>query len=229
MFNQHYTYLLLDLGSLFFPLVLSFDKKVAFYKHWKNLFPSILITSVFFIVWDVFFTKHNVWSFNPDYITGIYLFNLPIEEVLFFVCVPYACVFIFEVLKAYFKTSLVKNTTLFSLVVIGLSLLSSIIHFDKIYTIVNSFICLLLIIYVTFIKKYKELNWFYFAYVVSLIPFLLCNGILTSLPIVSYNPNEFSNIRIYTIPFEDVFYCLSLLLSNVLLMYYFSLRNKPKN
>jgi len=227
--NQHYTYLLLDLGSFFFPFILSFDKKVAFYKHWKNLFPSILITSIFFIIWDVFFTENNVWSFNPDYITGIYLFNLPIEEVLFFICVPYACVFIFEVLKAYFKTSIIQKPILFSFVIIGLSLFSSIIHFDRIYTIVNSFICLILVVYVTFIIKFKELNWFYFAYLVSLLPFLICNGVLTSLPIVSYNPNEFSNIRIYTIPFEDVFYCLSLLLSNIVLMHYFSLRSKTKN
>jgi lycopene cyclase domain-containing protein len=226
--NQHYTYLLLDLGSLFFPFILSFDKKVGFYKHWKDLFPSIIITSIFFIIWDVFFTQQNVWSFNPDYITGIYIFNLPIEEVLFFICVPYACVFIFEVLKAYFKTSIIKNALLFSLVVIGISLLSGLIHFDKIYTTVNSFICLFLVVYATFIKKFKDLNWFYFAYLISLIPFLICNGVLTALPIVSYNSNEFSNIRIYTIPFEDVFYCLSLLLSNVLLMYYFRARRMKK-
>src|SRR6478609_5864849 len=99
--NSHYAYLLLNLLSVLFPFLLSFDKKVAFYKHWRYLFPAIFITGVFFIAWDMLFTAKGIWSFNPHYITGIYIYNLPLEEVLFFLCVPYACVFIYEVMNAY--------------------------------------------------------------------------------------------------------------------------------
>ena len=83
--NSHYTYLVLDIASVLFPLALSFDKKVAFYKLWKYLFPAMVISGAFFILWDVLFTAQGVWGFNPKYITGINVFNLPIEEVLFFV------------------------------------------------------------------------------------------------------------------------------------------------
>ena len=82
--DTHYTYLILNLACIFFPFILSFDKKIAYYKLWKPLFIGIFISAAFFIIWDILFTKLGVWSFNPTYIIGIYIFNLPIEEILFF-------------------------------------------------------------------------------------------------------------------------------------------------
>src|ERR1700761_1345965 len=99
--STHYTYLLIDLLTLLFPLLLSFDKKVAFYKTWKYLWRGVLLTGIFFIVWDVLFTRLGVWSFNDAYILGIRIGGLPIEEWLFFIVVPYACAFIYSCLLAY--------------------------------------------------------------------------------------------------------------------------------
>lgn len=219
--DKHYTYLLLDLASVFFPFVLSFDKKVAFYKHWKYLFPSIFITGLFFIIWDIIFTKQGVWSFNEEYITGLYVFNLPIEEVLFFLCVPYACVFIYEVLNAYISSEIIKNHKPITYVFLAITLFLSVFYYDRTYTVVNAGACFLLLLIAEFGVKFDKFGRFYLAFFVSLIPFLLCNGILTSWPIVLYNNQENMNIRIGTIPFEDIFYCLSLLLSCVLLMQFF--------
>ncbi len=44
---------------------------------------------------------------------------------------------------------------------------------------------------------------------------LVVNGILTSFPVVSYNPAEFSNLRLYTIPLEDFIYYFLLLAMNI--------------
>ena len=53
-------------------------------------------------------------------------------------------------------------------------------------------------------------------YVVSWLPFLLINGALTGSftenPVVNYNSNEITNIRIFTIPIEDSIYNLLMLL-----------------
>ena len=224
--NSHYTYLVLDIASVLFPLALSFDKKVAFYKSWKYLFPAMLISATFFIGWDVLFTARGIWGFNPEYITGLYIFNLPIEEILFFICVPYSCVFIYEVFNAYVARDVLGTCgTRISILLSVLSLVACVLFYDKTYTLVNAGISLVLILFATFLYRFRNLGRFYLAYLVSLIPFLICNGILTALPIVIYNDNENMAIRLFTIPLEDVFYCLSLLLSTVLLMDYFKERN----
>ncbi len=53
---------------------------------------------------------------------------------------------------------------------------------------------------------------FYLSFAVSIIPFLLVNGFLTALPVITYNPEEIMGIRIGSIPLEDLFYSFTMLL-----------------
>lgn len=226
--NAHYTYLLLDLVILIFPFLLSFDKKVAFYKSWKYLLPAIAINGTLFVLWDIYFTAHGVWSFNENYITGIHVFNLPIEEVLFFVVVPYSCAFIYDVLNAYIQKELITKPKPITIVILAASLLSCIIFYDKVYTIVNAGICFTVLFIAAYIYKFKQMGRFYLSFFVSLIPFLIFDGLITGLPIVNYNDMQNMNMRFYSIPVEDFFYCLSLLLNTVLIVDYFKTRqHKP--
>lgn len=45
--------------------------------------------------------------------------------------------------------------------------------------------------------------------------FLICNGILTALPVVTYNPAEMLNFRFFSIPAEDFIYGFSLITSTI--------------
>ena len=224
--DTHYTYLILNLACIFFPFILSFDKKIAYYKLWKPLFIGILISAAFFILWDILFTKLGVWSFNPTYIIGIYIFNLPIEEILFFITVPYACIFIYEVVNGYTKRDVIGCGKPYSVVISVICLVLIILFHDKTYTLVNASICLIMLLYAAFIYKSQNLGRFFLAYFISLIPFLICNGLLTALPVVIYNNNENMNLRLFTIPLEDTLYGLSLMLIPILIMDYFK---KPKS
>lgn len=81
------------------PFVLSFWPPLKFYRNLKALFCSIAIILLVFGSWDVFATYKGHWSFNPHGVLGIRIINLPLEEVLFFVVIPFCCIFTWEVLK----------------------------------------------------------------------------------------------------------------------------------
>jgi lycopene cyclase domain-containing protein len=74
-----------------------------------------------------------------------------------------------------------------------------------------------------------EMGRFYLAYLITLIPFYMINGVLTWLPVVIYNPIEIMGFRVGTIPFEDHFYSLSLFLINVLFYEYYRNKSKAKS
>ncbi len=219
---QKFTYALLLLGSISMPLALSFDRKVAFYRYWKFLFPATLITAALFITWDVYFTRHNVWWFNDDYVIGWYILHLPIEEWLFFFIIPYCCMFIYEVSRAYFTREFKGISQPLNIILFIVFLFITVTNTDKIYTLVNYGMATLIIGLQFILKTHKKyLFHFYTAYALSLIPFFIVNGVLTSLPVVGYNNEENLATRIYTIPVEDFAYLVNLLLMNLNLYEFF--------
>lgn len=181
----------------------------------------MIIPALLYIVWDFYFTAKGVWSFNPVYITGIKLYNLPLEEVLFFFIVPYCCVFIYACIRAYFPNLVNKKIADLLLLVLAVGLfVTGIIYAEKYYTswtfiFTGAFI---LIIYAVrkFFKSFDAVS-FLISYITCLIPFLIVNGFLTAIPVVLYNNAENLGIRIYTIPFEDAFYGMLLVLMNIAL------------
>lgn len=219
--NSHYTYLVILAASLAGPLALSFDKKVAFYKEWKYVFPATILPAFLYIIWDIYFTKLGIWSFNEHYITGIKLKGLPVEEILFFFIVPYCCVFIYACIRSYFPNLVdKKNADWFLKTLAVLLLATGLINLDKHYTswtfIFSGAFILLLYLFRKYFRSFDALS-FLVSYAICLIPFLIVNGILTAIPVVLYNDAENLGVRIYTIPFEDAFYGMQLILMNIVL------------
>lgn len=204
-------YLWINILSILGPFVLSFDRKVHFYTHWKTLMPSIFIVGAIFIAWDVYFASNGIWGFNPDYLSGINVFNLPLEECLFFFTVPYACVFIYEVVTAYFpKLKPEKLAYVFSFLFTISGTVLAFLHFSNWYTFTALFGAALLNAIVYFAYSPKWYSAFVVSFLITTIPFLLVNGILTGFlteePIVWYSEKHIIGWRIGTIPFEDVYY-----------------------
>jgi lycopene cyclase domain-containing protein len=212
------------------PLALSFDKKVRFYKKWKWLFPAMMLPALLYIFWDIFFTSKGVWSFNEDYISGIKLANLPIEEVLFFFIVPYCCIFIYECIRCYFPKLKNKKTADRILQALAIVLLiTGLFFYAKYYTSYTFVLCALFIAVIYLFNGYFkdfDATTFLVSYVIILIPFLIVNGFLTAIPVVLYNDAENLGIRIYTIPFEDTFYGMLLVMMDIAI--YEKMRGRAK-
>ena len=216
-----YTYLLVDFFCVIFPIILSFHPKSKFYKQVKYFVLPCLITAAFFILWDILFTHLQVWSFNSNYIIGIYFFNLPIEEILFFICIPYACMFTYSLVKQFLDISkLNKQAALFSWILIAFLLITAICNLNRLYTSVTFIVLAVCLCWLAF-KRVSFMANFYLAFLFILFPFFISNGILTGSflnePVVVYNDVQNLGIRIFTIPFEDTFYGMLLMLMNVAL------------
>jgi lycopene cyclase domain-containing protein len=213
--------------TLSYPLYKSFEDKIAYYKKWKALFPAIIISAIVFIAWDIWFTNIGVWRFNPDFVLGIFVLNLPIEEWLFFLIVPFSCVFIYEVLNYFIK----KEISAFYVDFISYALISYLLiiagmNLDKFHTSVTFISLALFLLLHKFVLRSSYLGRYYVAWAVCFIPFLIVNGVLTAMPVLIYNNLENLNIRIYTIPLEDVFYGMLQLLLVITIYEY--LKNKRK-
>lgn len=211
---KNFTYLTVLTASVLVPFVLSFDKKVRYYKNLKYIMPAIMATAIVFWIWDIRFTETKVWSFNPNYTLGIDILGMPVEEWLFFIVIPYCCLFIYEVLKFYLKS--LEFPTISRIVSICLLVGFALIGYffrHQAYTFLTFVFSAIYLGYIVFSKSFKPfLTKFYFCYLVSLIPFLVVNGILTSLPVVQYNSAHILNIRIINIPIEDFSYLFLMLL-----------------
>ena len=215
-------YLLLDLASLSIPFIYSFEKRMHFIKWWRSVFLSISITAVIFLIWDVIFTSEGIWGFNESYHLPYVIFGLPIEEILFFFCIPYASIFIHYSLE-YFKPSMLlseKITKFITGFLVLMLVFVVVFNADKWYTLVNYTLLIFSLILGLFFAL-QILRRFYIAFLIILIPFFIVNGILTgsiiSEPVVWYNNAENLGIRLFTIPIEDVGYAFSMLFLVVLL------------
>lgn len=224
-------YLLLNLGSFSIPLIYSFNRKMRFIRFWKPLFLSTILVASPFLIWDALFTKYAIWGFNESYHLGISILGMPLEEWLFFFCIPYASIFIHYSLE-HFKPNLllsnkaVKGITIFLL---ALSTLLILLYSDRWYTLID-FSFLIISLFLGLIWGQKILQRFYVSFFLVLIPFFLVNGILTGsfIPdeVVWYNDAENMGFRLFTIPVEDIAYAFSLLFLNVLLFEYLKLKFK---
>ena len=213
--------------SFVIPFIFSFHPKVDYYQNFKKIFFSISITSIPFIIWDIIFTNNQVWGFNKEYHSDFYIFNLPLEEVLFFIFIPFCCMYTYHVIEKYeisfFKGSSFKNSDFFIAIIL---FVISLLNYDNAYT----FFCFLSSSFLMFLNYFviNKINhqYYYSAFLLLMIPFVLVNGALTGLffdqTVVWYSPEANLGIRFLTIPLEDFIYAHLLIYSNLIVFKYIS-------
>lgn len=231
--KEHWLYLSLDLFTLSVPLIRSFEPRIAYSQSFSSLFKAIALTALLFIPWDVLFTAQGIWGFNPRYHLDFHLLGLPIEEWLFFGVVPFSCVFIYRVINyflpseppAFFHQSLPKFLVWFPL---GVAFL----NFGRWYTFSTFLLLGLAMGACVYWWKVSWMGKFLRAYLVILLPFLMVNGVLTGSwieeEVVWYNDAMNLGKRLGTIPMEDAFYGMLLILMNVGFYEFFESKRKAR-
>jgi lycopene cyclase domain-containing protein len=206
------TYLLIDLAIIGGPLLLTFLPWFRFYRRWRPLLIAILTVGLPFIIWDALVTALGHWAFNPRFVTGVKLFGLPVEECLFFVTVPYSCLFLYEQMITYLRDGSVKvNLRLFFWTALA-CFTGALLSFNKGYTFIVLLAAgLLLLSPLVYRERFFSSRLFWWWMLACVLLFCVFNFVLTALPVVVYNPNAILNIRVGTIPIEDFFYNFTLL------------------
>jgi lycopene cyclase domain-containing protein len=224
-------YLLIDVLIIFFPILLSFKWKFAYYRYFKALFPAIAIVGLGYIIWDAIVTARGDWFFNYTYLSGITIIGLPLEEILFFIVVPYSCIFIYENLEFFLPDKKIPFNRMFYIGLAILFIIGGIIFYYQDYTILALMSCAFFFLVAAFFAPDILQSRNYWLYIcISMIPFIIFNYLLTSTPIVLYNPvaiwggDGLWNGRFFTIPLEDFFYNFSLLSLYLLTYRYFKKR-----
>lgn len=221
------TYLLINILIILFPLILSFDKNLKFYRNVKYILASILIVSSAYIVWDIIATNRGDWAFSEQHLLGIYFYVLPLEEILFFITVPYSCIFIYETIKFYINEKVYpikKNIFLFP--VISFIVLALVFNKQAYTFTVLLYSAAFFLLGVLTNSKLLTSKIFWISILICFVPFFIVNYFLTSIPVVTYNDSAFSAIRVLTIPLEDFLYSFSMVSLWILFYEFFRMKKE---
>lgn len=217
--------MLINIGIIAIPLLFSFEKRITFYKRIPALLFSIFFTGFNFIVWDIIATKRGDWSFNPEHVFSFTIFHLPLEEILFFITVPYSCIFLYEVIRSYIplKQYLIPRWffVVLAIVLIGVAYNYSGQFYTSTVLVVSGVVLLLAAF--EFIEVLQS-NHFLIYLLGTFLGFGIVNYVLTSVPVVLYSDSAIFGIRAGTIPLEDFFYCFSM--STLWYIFYIYARQK---
>ena len=198
-------------GPLFFGTMRSF----YFLDRVKYTILPIVIPAILFLIWDSTVT-YSHWFFNEKYVLGITIFNLPIEEILFFITVPFACLFTWEMIIRRTDKKVLAwinkiRPFIYLTIPVGIFFFISGKHYTG---LALSFLGLAVLLD-QLLKTNLILEKRFYLYLSLVLLFtLIFNGYLTWRPVVTYGVDYQLDFRIITIPVEDFVYGTALIIMN---------------
>ena len=206
------TYLVLNLFIIAVPIWYTPDKRTAYYRRLPALGFSIGVVSTCYLLWDILVTARGEWSFNGKYLTGVQILNVPIEEILFFITVPYSCLFIYEVVLYATHGRKLRLPVIIIVAPIIALFAASLAVSSQGYTAKALASCAFFLTTALLLDRpllESKQYWIWLA--ICYVPFLIINTVLTALPVVEYNSKAIWGLRVGTIPLEDFFYNYAML------------------
>jgi lycopene cyclase domain-containing protein len=206
-------YLLIDAASLAFPLAFSGSVRFGFGRAWPLAWAAVGLAAIPFGLWDIAFARAGVWDFNPRYVLGPAAFGLPLEEWLFFLAIPFACLFIYRQFAGAadaagpgsFRSSRARPGRRFVLAFACLAVAFASLalsHSDRLYTLSAGLAAAVAAAALAWGRP-RYARPFVLALAVQYVPFLIVNGLLTGLPVVRYRADAILGPRLLSIPVED--------------------------
>jgi lycopene cyclase domain-containing protein len=234
-------YLLVDLAVIAVPLAFSWHPRLRFADRWRDFIPACVIVGALFLAWDVSFTALGVWGFNDAYLLGPRIAGLPLEEWLFFFCIPYACVFTYHCLGVIGAGGVgLRNARALTGILLVLCLALVVVLREQLYTSITAGLLVVFLVWVLWSRS-EWIGRLWFSFLMLIAPFLITNGVLTGLgfwkypllntspeaitdQIVWYNNAHNLGVRLFSVPLDDFLYAFLLIGLNVALFEGFAAR-----
>ncbi len=193
-------------------------------RDWKQLVRVFVFVSIPFAALDMVSVQRGWWNYNPAHVGPLRIGGLPLEELLFFFVIPFACLYLYSALMHAPRrreavplgavspfSSLALLWLLVPLwVVVGVGIWLSIVQpLER--TVFDAVMLGAVLVSFVIIKPPITHGFVLWMGCITML-FIATNTILTALPIVVYAPEFGSVIRLGTIPVEDFLYNISLLL-----------------
>ena len=91
-----FEYLLLMGACVLITLPLELFFRARVYRRWRTVLWALVPVIVVFCLWDVVAIARDHCVYNPRFVTGIHLGNLPLEELVFFIVIPLCALLSYE-------------------------------------------------------------------------------------------------------------------------------------
>ena len=223
---KNLAYLFLLLVFIIIPVILSFQKKVRFAYRLRYILPAVIFSGAIFGMWNMRFTELQIWNFNSEYLIGIDLLNIPIEEWISFIIIPVSSIYIYEWLKVKYESFEKANFFVaFSLIFFILTGILAYSFRRNMFSFFTFFLTAIYLGYTVFRNRFKKkYTKFYLTFFISLIPFLIISAVMNMLPIIVYNSSHIMGIGLLGFPVEKIGYLFLMLLINITIYEYFSER-----
>lgn len=220
-----WTYLILDAGAVGVAVGLALWRRLSWLQHLQQAALAVSLVGFVFLVWDMAVTHLGHWSFNADYILDWYVGNLPLEEVSFFVAIPLVCLTVWQILERRPARNSPSWPGLLMIPVVGALMLVTTFS-NRGYSLAAGGAAIVVNGWLYVRRATLPCQTWLTYQLVMLVIFYIANSVLTGLPVVEYNPQTFSGIRIGSIPLEDFFYNFAL--TNAVILAYLQLEYRAK-
>lgn len=223
---KNYIYIVSLAVVLILFLVLSIGWVRVPWKKMKYIFPSILITETLFIMFGARLAELKIIIFNDDHLINSSFMGLPAEEWLYYLIIPLFIFWVYELAKA--KTSHLRPQNYY--VVLSLVLLLAFIaiaYFSRrqVYTSLVFLFLSAYFGYIIFRNLFKaHYPAFYISFLISFIPYFLLDLLFTGLPVVEYNTAYMLNLKLFSVPVENIGGFFLLCLMNITIYEYLTER-----
>ena len=223
---KNFVTLILLLGVAFIPLLFGSGNRIRIFPKVKYFIPAIIFSGAVFLIWDNRFSQIGIWTYNPEFLSGKEILNLPWERWLYYLVISWVSLFVYEWVKIKFGSLKFDNVSLaISLVLFVLFGLLAYFSRQKLYSFFTFFLLAIYFGYTIFRNRFKShLTDFYISFIILLIPYFLLSVIFVKLPVISYNSEYTLQFDLLQLPVENLVGFFFLLFINTTITEYLTER-----